>query len=92
MSSVTDQAIESPSKVEVPLPISSNSTNEREVALRKICATSIISIMNVERPLRKSSLAPTLVKTRSTNPSFAFLHGTKEPDCASIESNAVVRK
>ena len=57
-----------------------------------MCATSIISIMKVERPLRRSSLAPTRVKIRSINPIRAFSAGTKQPDWARILTNATVRK
>ena len=92
MSSVTDQAIERPSKVEVPRPTSSRRINDLEVAERRICATSIISTMKVERPRRMSSLAPTLVKTRSTNPSFALFVGVNEPACARIAVSAAQRK
>ena len=79
MSSVTDQAIDKPSNVEVPRPISSSKTRDCGVALRRMWATSIISIINVERPRRRSSLAPTRVNIRSTSPILAFLAGTKLP-------------
>ena len=92
MSSVTDQAIDSPSKVEVPLPISSKRIKDLPVALFSMWATSIISIMNVERPRLISSDAPTLVKILSTSPTWALLAGTKEPACAKIESNAAQRR
>ena len=88
MSSVTDQAIDSPSNVEVPLPISSSRMSELFVALFSMCATSIISIMNVDRPLRISSDAPTLVNILSTKPTWALSAGTKEPACARIDSRA----
>ena len=80
MSSVIDQAIDNPSKVEVPLPTSSKSIKELLVARLRIWATSIISIMNVDLPLLRSSLAPTLVKTLSTSPTLAFDAGTNDPD------------
>ena len=72
MSSVTDQAMDRPSNVEVPRPISSSKTSDRLVARLRMWATSIISIMKVERPRLRSSLAPTRVKIRSTKPIFAL--------------------
>ena len=69
--STTDHAIERPSKVEVPLPISSKINKLFLVALFKIFATSFISTMNVDWPVDKSSEAPTLVKILSTIPILA---------------------
>ena len=69
----------SPSKVDVPLPISSSISSESEVAFFKIFATSFISIMNVDCPLERSSEAPTLVKILSTMQRFALDAGTNDP-------------
>ena len=82
MYSITAQAIERPSKVLVPLPISSRIRRLLDVALRRIFATSVISTMNVLCPEARSSEAPTLVKIRSDSPILAFAAGTKEPICA----------
>ena len=76
------QAMERPSKVLVPRPISSRSTRLRGVALRRMLAVSIISTMKVEMPRERRSLAPTRVKMRSTTPMWADSAGTKEPICA----------
>ena len=88
MYSATAQAIESPSYVDVPLPISSNITKLFSVASFKIEATSIISTINVLCPMLKSSDAPTLVKILSTTPIFAYDAGTKLPHCAINVINA----
>ena len=64
-------AIEIPSKVDVPLPISSKIIKDFFVALFTILATSLISNINVDCPVSRSSLAPTLVNILSTSPIFA---------------------
>ncbi len=89
--SITAQAMLSPSKVDVPLPISSSTSRLSEVALRSMFATSFISTMKVDCPLERSSEAPTRVKMRSTMPIPAFLAGTKEPICAISTIRAVCR-
>ena len=63
--SLTDHAIDSPSKVDVPLPISSSKTRELDVAWFSIDAVSDISTMNVDCPDDWSSTAPILVNIRS---------------------------
>ena len=79
MYSITAQAIESPSKVDVPRPISSRIRRLLGVAFLKILATSVISTMKVDWPEARSSEAPTRVKIRSTRPIFALFAGTKLP-------------
>ena len=74
--SSVDQAIDKPSDVEVPLPISSKITKDFSVAWFRIVAVSNISIINVEWPCDKSSEAPILEKTLSTIPIFASFAGT----------------
>ena len=86
--SATAQAIESPSYVDVPLPISSNITKLFSVASFRIVATSIISTINVLCPILKSSDAPTLVNILSTTPISASVAGTKHPTCAINVINA----
>jgi hypothetical protein len=54
-------------------------------------ASSVISIMNVERPPAMSSLAPTRVNTRSTIGRFADAAGTKLPAWASTQRSATWR-
>ena len=68
--------------MDVPRPISSRMTNERSEALLMILAVSFISTMKVDWPRARSSLAPTLVKMRSTKPTSALSAGTKLPICA----------
>ena len=82
--SLTDQAIDNPSKVDVPRPISSSNTNEFLVAWFNIEAVSAISTMNVDCPVDWSSTAPTLVKILSTTFIIALLAGTKLPIWAKI--------
>ncbi len=48
MCSITAQAMERPSNVDVPLPISSNTRRLLDVALRRIFATSFISTIKVD--------------------------------------------
>ena len=79
MYSTTAHAMESPSNVLVPLPISSKIRRLFDVAFRKIFATSVISTMKVLCPDARSSDAPTLVKILSDKPMSALLAGTKEP-------------
>ena len=66
--STVAQAIDSPSNVAVPRPISSRMTSERSVAWLRIAAVSTISTMKVERPRARSSDAPTRQNSRSTMP------------------------
>ena len=80
-----------PSVVDVPRPTSSNRTRESSVAPRRIEASSVISTMNVDRPPAMSSLAPTLVKMRSTTRRRASAAGTKLPACASNTTSATCR-
>ena len=79
MCSTTAQAIERPSKVEVPRPTSSSSTRLSGVAVLRICDVSVISTMNVERPRARLSLAPMRVKMRSMIGRRAERAGTNEP-------------
>ena len=71
-----------PSKVDVPLPISSKMRSERGVAFLRMSATSFISTMNVDWPEARSSDAPMRVKSLSTMPTRADVAGTKLPICA----------
>ncbi len=82
MYSITAHAMESPSKVLVPLPISSSISRLFFVALLSIFATSVISTINVLCPDARSSDAPTLVNILSHTPISAYEAGTKEPICA----------
>ena len=70
------QAIEMPSYVEVPLPISSNKTKLLSEILLRIEAVSFISTIKVDSPIEILSLAPTLVNILSTTPILAFCAGT----------------
>ncbi len=92
MCSATAHAMESPSKVAVPRPISSSSTRLRPVAWRRMWAVSCISTMNVLCPRRIWSLAPTRVKTRSTRAILASRAGTKLPTWAMTTTSAVWRR
>ena len=65
-----------PSKVEVPLPISSRISKLFEVAFLMILATSLISTIKVDCPDARSSDAPTRVKMLSTIPISAEDAGT----------------
>ena len=51
-----------PSKVDVPRPSSSRMTKLRDVAVLRISLVSVISTMNVDRPLAISSDAATLIE------------------------------
>ena len=62
------QAMDKPSKVAVPRPISSRMTRARGPARLSIAAVSTISTMKVERPRARSSAAPTRLNRRSTAP------------------------
>ena len=88
INSATAHAIDSPSYVDVPLPISSNITKLFLVASFSIVATSIISTINVLCPILKSSDAPTRVNILSTTPILAYEAGTKLPTCAINVINA----
>ena len=70
------QAKDSPSKVLVPLPISSMRTRLLFVAFCRIVAVSVISTINVERPPAKSSDEPIRVNILSTGPMTALVAGT----------------
>lgn len=74
--SATDQAMDRPSNVAVPLPISSRMTSERSVALLMMREVSFISTMKVDCPFARSSLAPTRQKMRSVRPMWADSAGT----------------
>ena len=71
--STVAQAIDRPSKVAVPRPISSRITSARSPAWLRIAAVSTISTMKVERPRARSSAAPTRENSRSTTPICAAL-------------------
>ena len=86
--SSTARAMLMPSKVEVPLPISSKIIRLLEVALLSIDATSLISTINVDCPAERSSDAPIRVNTLSTIPSSALAAGTKLPACAMTQTSA----
>jgi hypothetical protein len=73
------KASATPSKVEVPRPISSISTRLFSVAPCRMAAASVISTMKVERPEARSSEAPMRVKIASSGPSTQRLAGTKLP-------------
>ena len=66
--SATAQAIEMPSKVLVPRPISSSTARLRGVSWVRMLAVSFISTMKVDSPPARLSEAPTRVKRRSTTP------------------------
>ena len=89
--SSTALAILIPSKVEVPLPISSRINRLFEVAFFTILATSLISTIKVDCPEAKSSDAPTRVKMLSTMPISADDAGTKLPICAISTIRAIWR-
>ena len=84
-------AMEIPSKVDVPRPISSRITRLSSVAPRRIFETSVISTIKVLCPVPRSSEAPTRVKIRSQIPILAESAGTKEPICAISTISAVWR-
>jgi hypothetical protein len=86
------QAIDSPSKVAVPRPISSRMTSARGPAWLRMAAVSTISTMKVERPRARSSAAPTRLNSRSTMPIWADSAGTKEPICAMMAISAFWRR
>ena len=90
--STQPQAIERPSKVAVPRPISSRMTNERSLAWFKIVAVSTISTIKVDRPRAKSSAAPTRLNNRSSVPIWALAAGTNEPICAKRAIKAFCRR
>ena len=92
MCSTAAHASASPSKVEVPRPISSSKMSERGVAELRMTAVSVISTIKVERPRARLSLAPMRVKMRSTAPRRALRAGTKQPICAMITISAVCRR
>ena len=89
--SAIDHARANPSRVLVPRPISSNTTNECGVAACRMDAVSVISTMNVERPACNSSLAPIRVRMRSHRPIVAEAAGTYAPAWARRVSKAAVR-
>jgi len=92
IASATAHAIEIPSKVEVPRPISSRTTRLRDVISCRIAAVSDISTMNVDWPAARLSLAPMRVKMRSTSGIRADAAGTKQPQWASSTISAVWRR
>ena len=80
--SATLHAIEMPSNVEVPRPISSSTMSDFGVALLRMFAASCISTRNVERPRERSSPAPMRVNTLWSAPRRIDAAGTKLPACA----------
>ncbi|MDT4857258.1 hypothetical protein FQZ97_916760 [compost metagenome] len=74
--STAAQAMDRPSKVAVPRPISSSTTRLRRVARLRMADVSTISTMKVERPWAMSSLAPTRENSRSITPIWALSAGT----------------
>ena len=85
----TAHARESPSKVEVPRPISSNRMRHLLVKLFNMLAVSFISTKNVDSHPAKLSEAPTLVNNWSALPKSHFFAGTKEPIWANNTFNPV---
>ena len=85
-------AIEIPSYVDVPLPISSSKIKLLAVRLFMMLAVSFISTINVLSPPVILSDAPTLVKILSVNGIFAEETGTKLPMCAIKVISAVCLK
>ena len=73
----------------VPLPTSSRTTKDFDVALLIMFAVSVISTIKVDCPRISSSDAPTRVNMRSTRPIVASLAGMNEPTCAIRTSRAV---
>lgn len=69
-------SIHYPSNVDVPLPSSSNITNEEDVASFRMLAVSCSSTMNVDCPPMMLSLAPIRVKIRSMAVNLHELAGT----------------
>ena len=78
-----------PSYVDVPLPISSNKIKECSLASCNARFASLISTINVDWPLKISSLAPIRVKILSKTGILHDLQGTKHPICAIIIIKAV---
>ena len=72
-------AMEIPSYVLVPRPISSKRTSDLSVTLLRMAADSSISTINVDSPRAMLSEAPTLVNNLSTMPMDASFAGTNEP-------------
>ncbi|OQA90347.1 MAG: hypothetical protein BWY28_00274 [bacterium ADurb.Bin236] len=89
--STAAQAMDRPSRVPVPRPISSRTTRERGVAARRMWLNSVISTMKVDCPDARSSWAPMRVKTLSRRGMSALSAGTKEPMCAIRAIRAVWR-
>src|SRR3546814_4182064 len=92
MYSAMDQAMEMPSYVLVPRPISSRRIRLRAEILLRILAVSFISTMKVDSPEERLSEAPTRVKSLSTHPILAEAAGTKEPAWLISTMSAVCRK
>ena len=86
------QAILIPSKVLVPLPISSRIIRLCGVAFFNISAVSCISTINVLCPADRLSNAPIRVKILSVIQIDALFAGIKDPTCAIITRSAVWRK
>ena len=83
------RAIDIPSYVDVPRPISSRSTSERDERLCRIMDVSSISTMKVDSPREILSEAPTRVNILSQYPMSALAAGTNEPTCAISTIRAV---
>src|SRR5262249_15573433 len=77
--SATAQAMDSPSKVEVPRPISSSTTRLRSVAWWRMAAVSAISTMKVDWAGAGSSGAPPRVKEGSPRADRAPPGGEEAP-------------
>src|SRR5215472_3813787 len=90
--SIVAQAIDNPSKVAVPRPISSKMTSARSPAWLRMAAVSTISTMKVEWPRARSSAAPTRENSRSTTPICAARAGTKLPIWARMAISAFWRR
>ena len=66
--------------------------SDRDVAVFRIAAVSVISTIKVERPRARLSDAPMRVKMRSIRPSRAERAGTNDPICASNTIRAACRR
>ena len=91
MYSTAAQAMDRPSKVEVPRPTSSRISRLLGVANFRMVAISVISTMKVDWPPYRSSEAPIRVNMRSVIAMSAEAAGTKEPMWAISTISATCR-
>ena len=91
MYSTAAQAMDRPSKVDVPRPTSSSINRLLGVANLRMVAISLISTMKVDCPPYRSSDAPMRVKMRSVSAMSAASVGTKDPMWAISTISATCR-